>query len=123
MPSPPIKYPQIKRQKLKICVYALTCPIENKIKYVGCTSDLKKRYGVHLSNAFGRFYESKKKLSWLHMLINKNLFPGCIIINEFDDMESAIQFEQLIINNIPSLTNCRNHKYKNHFSQKIINDK
>jgi hypothetical protein len=60
-------------------IYALSCPIDGKVKYVGCSIDLVARYKTHLSTP----YSSTRK--WIESLKKQGLKP---IMTEVEFIES-----------------------------------
>lgn len=74
----------------KIYIYSLSCPIENKIKYIGKTIQKPTyRYSSHISSS----KHNKKKDEthcWIKSLLNKGLLPILNIIEETNDIQREI---------------------------------
>lgn len=51
-------------------VYTLSCPVFNNVRYIGITSDLKKRYSGHMNSV-----EKTHKYNWIISLKKKGLKP------------------------------------------------
>lgn len=59
-------------------VYALECPIENKVKYVGQTEDLRKRFLGHIQSP------GPSTKSWIKMVLKKKMLPKMIELERAD---------------------------------------
>ena len=67
-------------------IYALMHPITKEIRYIGKANNPKVRLRVHISD--GRlFKENTKKSAWICSLLQKELEPELIIIEEVLDSE------------------------------------
>lgn len=65
-----------------IYIYALQNPETKQIRYVGKTGNIKNRFNSHLSSS----QKLKTHLgSWIKSLINNNLIPEIIILEECDE--------------------------------------
>lgn len=60
-------------------IYALKCPISEKIRYIGKANNPKKRYNNHVCDK-----NDYHKNRWLNLLKEKGLKPELIIIDEVD---------------------------------------
>jgi predicted GIY-YIG superfamily endonuclease len=69
-----------KSQNGKMFIYCLIDPINNEIRYVGFTHDLKRRYNRHLSDA--RLDKVGHRNNWVRKLIKENLLPIMKVIEE-----------------------------------------
>ncbi len=65
-------------------IYALICPIENNVKYVGKTKNPKTRYNQHVKKLDKSFTPKRK---WLEMLFEKGLLPKIKIIEETNEIQ------------------------------------
>jgi predicted GIY-YIG superfamily endonuclease len=63
-------------------IYALICPIENKVKYVGKTKDPKKRYNQHLKKLDAQMTPKRK---WLENIFAKGLKPKIQILEKCEN--------------------------------------
>lgn len=73
-------------------VYSLNCPDTGKIKYIGMTSDIEKRYKAHLcdNNNF-------PKSQWVQGLLSAGKTPVLKIIKEFHNVGKASAYEIKLI--------------------------
>lgn len=55
----------------KFKIYALTCPIDGKIRYIGKSANYKQRFKDHCKD----FGVSTAKKQWISLLTQKGLFP------------------------------------------------
>lgn len=62
-------------------IYYLICPIDNVVKYVGKTKNVKRRYNTHVKK-LDKGNTLKKQ--WLLKLFEKNLMPICKVVEECD---------------------------------------
>lgn len=83
-------------------VYSLTCPIENKIKYIGMSINPKSRYYNHLSNK-----NLNKKRYWILYLESIGKRPIMDIIKEHPNKKEASEHELYLINSMNDLLNVR----------------
>jgi predicted GIY-YIG superfamily endonuclease len=60
-----------KKENPRWVIYALRCPLQGKIRYIGKSSNVKARYKQHLKDAGSKSY---KKL-WIQKLNERGLFP------------------------------------------------
>lgn len=73
-------------------VYALTKPGTRDVRYVGCTTNLKRRYAEHLRDITGQ----DAKAEWMRGLRERGLKPGLIIL-EMVNIEAGAQIEAMWI--------------------------
>ncbi len=66
---------------MNVYIYTLTCPITNKIMYIGKTINLKER----LSGHFKEKKNNKNKIEWIKNLRIKGLKPIIEILDEVDE--------------------------------------
>lgn len=72
-------------------IYALKCPTDGEIRYVGFTRDLHKRMLAHMSNARNR-QDDYPVYRWLRKLISHGLKPVPIILQKgFGDWQNVEQ--------------------------------
>jgi len=70
---------------MKGYIYALKCPIINKIRYIGQTIQKPSyRYNNHLNEIKKPRYNTKK-VNWLKKVLRNNLLPELIILEEIDN--------------------------------------
>ena len=87
--------PQSEQRLLGICskrryncgmrayIYGLVCPITSKVKYVGKTSSLKRRFAEHKHNCLvDAKYENKHLMHWWRKLERKGLEPQMVVLEE-----------------------------------------
>jgi predicted GIY-YIG superfamily endonuclease len=83
-------------------IYALVCPIENKIRYIGKSSNFKTRYRQHCQD-FGN--ETYKKM-WIQKLKNMSLIPILTILDTSNnEIEARIKENNEVIKNIETVYN------------------
>lgn len=70
-------------------IYTLSCPIDNEVKYVGCTKNLQTRYNVHVSASSA----NKRMEPWLIGLKEQGIKPVLGVYSETDDHNEAIKKE------------------------------
>ena len=65
-------------------IYGLKDPTDNQIKYVGCTTELIRRFHFHL-----RLHDrgDSPKIRWIKALKDNLLIPGLVVLEECDDKE------------------------------------
>ncbi len=95
----PLAYEEVKKlpkQDSAFCVYKLTCPLTNEVKYVGCTKNIINRMKGHFT--VKRRRDINKKLSgWIISLRRKKMVP-IVQFASFDLVEDAAQAEIDTIN-------------------------
>jgi group I intron endonuclease len=78
---------------MKTYIYILIDPETNLVRYVGKTTNIKRRYSQHI-------YEAKRikthKNNWLKYLLDKKLKPEILVIDEIEENEWT-QLEQWYI--------------------------
>ena len=79
-------------QKNKFYVYALICPIDNQIRYIGATINPSIRFKQHLKDT----YNIRKK-EWIDNLSASNELPEMIILDSFNEEAKCIESEQAFI--------------------------
>jgi predicted GIY-YIG superfamily endonuclease len=72
-------------------VYGLFDPIENDLRYIGETNNLKRRFGRHLMSS--KLKESTYKNNWIKLLLSQNSKPILQIFEEFTSEEDAFNSE------------------------------
>lgn len=97
-------------------IYAPTCPIENIIRYIGCTQDkLGFRLSGHISQARAKVGSKKatKKDTWILSLDDNGLKPIITEIDKTSDFKTASEKEKEFIKlNIDTVFNSGlNRKY------------
>lgn len=109
---------------MKYYIYKLVCPIENKIVYIGYTSNWKLRKRDH--RCYSKTVSITDMVSWKLMLKKSKLRPIFEIIEEIDNKETAKNREiywidhykdNELFNISPGGDNA--HKSKNHISKHI----
>lgn len=66
---------------MKEYVYALICPIDGCVRYVGKTKSLKSRYNQHIKKLDK---QATPKRIWLEMLFSKKLLPKMEVLVAVD---------------------------------------
>lgn len=66
----------------KTYIYALKCPLDNKIKYIGKANDPKGRYRKHISLGFTGKGDNLIKNEWIFSLLENDLKPILEILEE-----------------------------------------
>jgi group I intron endonuclease len=64
-----------------VFIYVLIDPKSNQIKYVGKTTDIKRRLRRHISE---RFLHDSYKDRWIRKIVDSNVLPEIEIIDEVD---------------------------------------
>src|ERR1035437_1278431 len=75
----------------KVIIYSLTDPRDNKIKYVGKTNNMKRRFREHIKED-GKY----KKVRWIQKLIKLNLKPIMLELDEILETEQDFWEEHWI---------------------------
>lgn len=70
---------------MKTYIYILKHPETNEIRYVGKTTNIKRRFAQHKNKKCLEKTASKKLASWILKLLKNNLIPIMEIIEECDD--------------------------------------
>ena len=63
-------------------IYALVDPNTNKVRYIGKTNNMKRRYNEHLNRSKDMKHHSSR---WIQSLLHKNQKPIHISIGEYPD--------------------------------------
>lgn len=96
-----------------ISIYKLVDPETNEIRYIGQTSNIKKRYINHLQ---GNKYRNTHTTNWIQSLLNKNLKPIIEII-DICNIENLDIIEQKYIKEYKEKgNNLTNHSIGGHSS-------
>ena len=98
----------------KYFVYSLSDPFDLKIKYIGYTKDLGKRYSHHKSNSkTGKFIHNQELSSWVSYLISMGTRPIIKSIIECESRDKAKSIEKMLIRKLGSdLFNILNNNSK-----------
>lgn len=75
-------------------IYTLTCPIDNVVRYVGCSMNANNRLKQHLSSPSG----TEDKIRWLQLLSDKGLKPMLNVVEEHNSKDAAVLAELRIYN-------------------------
>lgn len=75
-------------------IYTLTCPIDNVVRYVGCSMNAEKRLTQHLYRPSG----TEAKIKWLQLLSDKGLIPILRIVEEHHSKDDAVLAELTVYN-------------------------
>lgn len=67
---------------MRIYIYVLIDPITKKVRYVGKTNNLKKRYRGHLGSAQKKHSYTQR---WINKLLNKGVRPIMRVVDEATD--------------------------------------
>jgi predicted GIY-YIG superfamily endonuclease len=70
-------------QENVIYIYGLKCPISGKVRYIGKTNNLKRRYYSHLHPDKGDVNRHKK--SWIKKLLKQDKKPELVILEKIYD--------------------------------------
>ena len=65
-----------------VCIYALSHPITNDIRYIGKSKRVKERYKDHLNDNSKTY-----KVNWIKSLLKNGLKPNLIILEELKEDE------------------------------------
>lgn len=76
---------------VKYSIYGLVDPRNKQLRYVGYSKNYKKRFWNHLKES--KLKKNTHKNNWIKQLINNNLIPELILIDEFDDKKEALEAE------------------------------
>ncbi len=86
----------------KYKVYCLTHPINNNILYIGCT---KNNLFLRIRQHFMWHKENSEKDIFFKQMRREGVYPNIAIIYKFDDKESALFIEKLLINFVREFVN------------------
>ena len=68
---------------MKTYIYGLCCPVTEKVKYVGKTTSLKRRFAEHKHNCISKSsYENTHLMHWWKKLAAQGLSPVMVILEE-----------------------------------------
>jgi group I intron endonuclease len=70
----------------KVFIYILIDPESNQIRYVGKTTDIKRRFRRHINE---RFLHDSYKDRWLRKIVDSNSLPEIEIIDKVDSLNWA----------------------------------
>lgn len=70
-------------------IYTLTCPIDNIVRYVGCSINPRNRFSAHINCCGGGF----KKSPWIKNLRDQGLLPILSIVKSTEIEEEAVILE------------------------------
>jgi predicted GIY-YIG superfamily endonuclease len=73
-------------------IYTLSCPLDNNVKYIGQTTNIKIRYVGHLCDN-----KSKEKFDWIQELKQKNLKPKLNVLEVVENKDEALKKESELI--------------------------
>jgi len=83
-------------------VYRLVCPISNKIRYIGKSSNPKTRYKQHIKDTGDETY----KKMWIQKLKDMNLIPKMEIVSiHQNDIDARKKENNTVIENIETVYN------------------
>ncbi len=89
-------------------VYLLVCPIENRVRYVGCSVNPETRLKSHISVHNG----IRGRLgAWFGRLRNIGSKPKLFVWKHFEDRISAEDEERDLISHLPGLFNKTHNRY------------
>lgn len=74
-------------------IYALYCPVDSIVKYIGLTTDINTRYYNHVRVK----NKTDNKSLWVASLIKSGIYPIMVILNEYDNKRQAICAERKLI--------------------------
>lgn len=74
-------------------IYALYCPVDSIVKYIGLTTDINTRYYNHVRVK----NKTDNKSLWVASLIELQCYPIMVIINQYEDKLSAMNAERKLI--------------------------
>lgn len=91
---------------LNIFIYGLLDPRNEIVRYVGFTSDLKRRYRKHLSDA--RCNRGGHRNNWIRKLFSEDILPDIIVLEKvsFEERENREKYwiGKLSKNNLTNMT-------------------
>ena len=90
-------------------IYALICPMDNIVKYVGCSKDPEQRLRASFNY---RTVENKRKFEWFNLLKKDNNYPIIEILSNSTDIDIAIEEEQFYISKYRNTIFNAQHKVK-----------
>lgn len=101
-------------------VYALHCPIDDVIRYIGYSAYPEQRYKSHLTK---NKHTHKDKMDWVLKLRSLGLKPSLIILKKSPSKTNALMSEGFYIKeHIDTILNVKKPSRKNPKSFKRINE-
>jgi len=86
----------------KFKIYALICPVDKKIRYIGKSANYKQRFKDHIKD----IGDSTSKKVWISQLKSKGLIPILTILDESDfEVEARILENEKVVENIATVYN------------------
>lgn len=67
-------------EEIKTVIYALECPLENQIKYIGKSNDPVRRLKDHMCD----FRQELKKATWIRKLKHDGKKPILVVLDEIE---------------------------------------
>lgn len=96
-------------------IYFLLDPFTDKIRYIGCSDNIKKRYSAHL--CLGRKKGLKlKRAKWIFGLLKRKSKPKLLTIAKFNDQNEAYRIEKHLIQEFSQ----KQILYNTHFRKKQL---
>ena len=77
-------------------IYGLADPETKMIRYVGQTNNLKRRFNAHIQEAKS-YRSNNRKINWINSILNRNLIPEMILLDECESREELNLKEKEII--------------------------
>jgi len=91
--------------KTRYYIYALVCPIDNIIRYVGCTKhNLRNRRCGHITEAKYNHPQNKKN-DWIRELLSMGMKPKIKMLFKTSDKKEAAKKEIVFILSNPAAYN------------------
>ena len=75
-------------------VYSLTCPIDKKVRWVGYTQSLSRRFEIHW---YQEDWSNILKWGWILVLNKVKRYPEIKLLKAFDMKKDAIEYENFMI--------------------------
>lgn len=86
----------------KFKIYALICPIDNKIRYIGKSANYKQRFKDHCKD----IGDTTAKKIWITNLKNKGLIPILVILDSAKtEIEARVIENKNCVKNISTIYN------------------
>jgi predicted GIY-YIG superfamily endonuclease len=87
-------------------IYSLVCPLDGQIKYIGISTDLKRRYSGHVQSPGGCLKE------WIFMLKQMNKMPTMNeLVSGLSKNQAYKAEKEMIVKLQKELGSLLNHKY------------
>lgn len=64
----------------EVYIYCLKDPINNEIRYIGKTTNLKRRMSQHIQDVKSNTHNKRRVINWINSLLNKKLKPKMEVI-------------------------------------------